>query len=131
MTRRSAIRVALLFGMLLGIGLGAAACSAISTLIDGWKFANAVAAELETETGTKPFVGFDWSNGRLRSVTVTYPQLYDQKPLPALAQIVRRAVENHFKQRPEKIVLSFAFDPSGPDTTAQNEAGGGRTASND
>ena len=69
MTQRRAIRVALLFGMLLGIGLGAAACSGISTLIDGWKFASAAAAELETETGTKPFVGFDWSNGRLRSVT--------------------------------------------------------------
>jgi hypothetical protein len=125
MTRRGAIQLALF----LGIGLGVAACGAISTLVEGWKYANAVAAELETETGVKPAVGFDWSNGRLMTVTVTYPQLYEQKPLPALAQIVRRAVESHFKQKPKKIVLSFSFDPSGPDTTARVETGEERVSS--
>jgi hypothetical protein len=125
MTRRGALRLALL----LAIGLGVAACGAISTLVDGWKYANAVAAELETETGVKPFVGFDWSNGRLVSVTVTYPRIYDQKPLPALAQIVRRAVESHFKQKPKTIVLAFSFEPSGPDTTARLDTGEERSSS--
>ena len=125
MTRRGAMRL----GLFLGIGLGVAACGAIGTLVEGWKYANAVAAELESETGVKPSVGFDWNNGRLVAVTVTYPQLYEQKPLRALAQIVRRSVESHFKQKPQKIVLSFSFDPSGSDTTAQIETREERAAS--
>jgi hypothetical protein len=71
----------------------------------------------------KPSVGFNWSNGSLMTVTVAYPQLYERKPLAALAEIVRRSVESHFKQKPKDIVLSFSLGPSGSGTTAELEGG--------
>jgi hypothetical protein len=105
--------------VLLAVALSLASCAMISTLIDGWKFAKAVAADLEASTGMKPEVGFDWHNGSLVDVTVTFPKLYDAKPLPELATIVRRAIAGHFRQTPQKIVLGFALDGSGSGTVAQ------------
>jgi hypothetical protein len=70
------------------LALGLAACGVISTLVEGWKYAKAVEADLESATGVKPSVGFKWENGRLLTVTVAYPQLYEKKPLAALADIV-------------------------------------------
>jgi hypothetical protein len=115
--RLAAVRLASVVALVLGL----TACSMISTLVDGWKYAKAVEADLEGATGVKPSVGFNWSNGRLVTVTVAYPQLYERKPLAALAEIVRRSVESHFKQKPEDIVLSFSLGPSGSGTTAQVE----------
>src|SRR4029077_8048208 len=87
----------------------ACGCGVISTLVEGSKYAKAVEADLESATGVRPSVGFNWSNGRLLTVTVAYPQLYERKPLAALAEIVRRSVESHFRQKPEDIVLSFSL----------------------
>ena len=95
------------------------ACDMISTLIDGWKYAKAVEADLEAATGMKPDVGFDWKNGRLVRVTVTFPRLYDAKPLPELAAIVRRAVDGEFKQTAETVVLGFALGKADSARTAQ------------
>ena len=114
MTRLADYRVA----AVLALALGLAACGVISTLVEGWKYAKAVEADLEDATGVKPSVGFNWSNGRLVTVTVAYPQLYERKPLAALAEIVRRSVESHFRQKPENIVLCFSLGPSGSGTTA-------------
>ena len=115
MTRLAAFRLA----ALLAVALGLAACGVISTLVDGWRYAKAVEADLENTTGVKPSVGFNWSNGRLLTVTVAYPQLYERKPLAALAEIVRRSVESHFQQKPKDVVLSFSLGPSGSGTVAQ------------
>ena len=115
--RLAAVRCAAVVALVLGL----AACGMISTLVDGWKFAKAVEADLEGATGVKPSVGFNWSNGRLATVTVAYPQLYERKPLAALAEIVRRSVESHFKQKPRDIVLSFSLGPSGSGTSAELE----------
>jgi hypothetical protein len=41
--------------------------------------------------------------------------------LAALAEIVRRSVETHFKQKPEDIELSFSLGPSGSGTEARVE----------
>jgi hypothetical protein len=114
MTRLADYRVA----AVLALALGLAACGVISTLVEGWKYAKAVEADLEGATGVKPSVGFNWSNGRLVTVTVAYPQLYERKPLAALAEIVRRSVESHFRQKPKNIVLCFSLGPSGSGTTA-------------
>ena len=122
MTRLAGYRLAAIrFATVVALALGLAACSMISTLIDGWKYAKAVEADLEGATGVKPSVGFNWSNGSLVTVTVAYPQLYERKPLAALAEIVRRSVESHFKQKPKDIVLSFSLGPSGSGTTARLE----------
>jgi hypothetical protein len=115
MTRPAAFR----FAALLAVALGVAACGVISTLVEGWRYAKAVEADLEAATGVRPSVGFNWSNGRLLTVTVAYPQLYEKKPLAALAEIVRRSVESHFQQKPEDVVLSFSLGPSGSGTVAQ------------
>jgi len=91
----------------------------------------AVEADLESATGVKLSVGFKWENGRLLTVTVAYPQLYEKKPLAALAEIVRRSVETHFKQKPEDIELSFSLGRSGSGTVAelQGDEGGVRGVS--
>ena len=95
-----------------------AACDAFSTLTDGRQFAKAVETDLEVSTGTKPEVGFNWHNGRLESVTVTFPRINETKPLPVLAETVRRAVTSRFKQTPDDIVLAFSLGKSGSSKTA-------------
>jgi len=118
MTRLAPFR----FAALLALALGLAGCGVISTLVEGSKYAKAVEADLESATGVRPSVGFNWSNGRLLTVTVAYPRLYERKPLAALAEIVRRSVESHFRQKPEDIVLSFSLGSSGSGTTAAGRA---------
>lgn len=62
-----------------------AACDAFSTVTEGFKYAKAVESDVEEATGVKPQVGFNWNNGRLVSVTVAFPRIYDAKPLRELA----------------------------------------------
>jgi hypothetical protein len=69
----------------------------------------------------KPSVGFNWSNGRLLTVTVAYPALYEKKPLAALAEIVRRSVESHSNKSPRTSVV-FSLGSSGSGTLAQAAA---------
>jgi hypothetical protein len=98
--------------------LGLAACGVVSTLVDGFKYAKAVEADLQEVTGVKPAVGFNWHNGRLTSVTVTFPRLYEARPLGELAESARAAVTREFKQPPENIVLAFTLSAP-PGRTAQ------------
>jgi hypothetical protein len=98
------------------------ACNPIGAAMDGMKYAKAVEADLEATTGVRPAVGFNWHNGRLTSVTVLYPTLYKDKPLPELAEAARAAVLKEFKQTPEAIVLSFALGKATPGTTADASA---------
>ena len=86
-----------------------AACDAVNTVTEGFSHAKAIETDLEGSTGMKPNVGFNSNNGRLTSVTVTFPRLYDTKPLSELATAVRAAVTKEFKQTPENIVLAFAL----------------------
>lgn len=88
--------------------LSLAACDAVNTVTEGFKHAKAVESALETSTGVRPQVGFNWSNGRLVSVTVTYPRLIESKPLNELAAAARDAIGREFKQKAERIVLAFA-----------------------
>jgi hypothetical protein len=47
-------------------------------------------------------------------VTVTFPKLYDAKPMRELAETVRTAVGKEFKQTPENIVLAFSLARRAP-----------------
>jgi len=94
-------------------------CDAVDALKDGLKHARAVENDLAETTGLKPQVGFNWSNGRLTSVTVGFPKLYEDKPLRELAGLTRTAIAKEFKQTPKTILLSFALDAG---TTAQATA---------
>jgi hypothetical protein len=93
-----------------------------STLVHGFEYANAAASDLESTADMKPQVGFNRNNGRLIAVTVTFPQLYETRPLPGLAAMVRRSVISHFQQPPETIVLAFSLGKTPPGTTAQLNA---------
>jgi hypothetical protein len=87
-----------------------AACDAVNTLSEGFSHAKAVESDLEQSTGVKPQVGFNWNNGRLISVTVAFPRLYEAKPLRELAELTRASVTQQFKQKPENIVLAFSLE---------------------
>jgi hypothetical protein len=87
-------------------------CDAFGALRDGMQYARAVEGDLEQSTGVRPQVGFNWRNGRLASVTVVFPGLYQTKPLGDLAGLVRETVTRDFKQSPDAIVLSFALPKS-------------------
>jgi hypothetical protein len=90
--------------------VGLAGCGLVGVLVDGFKYAKAVESGLEQAIGLKPQVGFNWSNGRLRSVTVTFPRIYDAKPLSELAETVRAVVGKEFNQTPDTILLTFSLD---------------------
>jgi hypothetical protein len=89
----------------------AALVALVATLAacDVFTNAKAVESDLEQSTGMKPEVGFNWQNGRLETVTVTFPRIYEAKPLREVADTVRRSVSSHFKQTPEDIVLAFSL----------------------
>jgi hypothetical protein len=91
------------------LAAGLAACGPVDSLVNGFKHVKAVEDDLARATGMKPAVGFNWNNGRLRSVTVTFPHLDDAKPLGELANTVRAAVEKEFEQTPDTIVLGFTL----------------------
>jgi hypothetical protein len=80
---------------LLAFAIGLAACDAVNTVTEGFKYAKAVEADVEQATGVKPQVGFNWTNGRLVSVTVAFPRIYDAKPLGELADTIRTSVKTN------------------------------------
>jgi hypothetical protein len=94
------------------LAVGLASCDAVNTFTDGFKHAKEIEAELAGSTGLTPQVGFNWSNGKLVSVTVMFPSLYETKPVRDLAETVQASVTKHFKQTPGTIVLSFALKPA-------------------
>jgi hypothetical protein len=96
-----------------------AGCGVADALFNGLKHTQAVEAALEKATGTKPQVGFNWHNGRLTSVTVTFPSLYAAKPLNELATMTRAAVTKEFQQTPESIVLGFELQAESGSTVTQ------------
>ena len=87
-----------------------AGCGAAELISNGLSYSKAVATDLEQATGVKPEVGFNWHNGSLQSVTVTFPKVDVGKPLGKLAGTVREVVTKEFKQTPGTIVLAFALD---------------------
>jgi hypothetical protein len=104
---------------ILAFALSVTACDAVNTFSEGFKQAKSLESELEQSTGVKPQVGFNWHNGKLVSVSVIFPGLYETKPLRELAEIVRAAARKNFNQTPGAIVLGFALDSKPPGTTAQ------------
>ena len=105
----------------LALVLTLAACDAVNTLTDGFKHAKAVEKDLEGSTGVKPNVGFNWNNGRLTSVTVTFPRLVELKPLHELAEAARASVGREFKQTPDNILLAFAVPQIGSPTARHRD----------
>ena len=95
---------------IVALSVSLAGCGAVDLISKGLSYSKAVAADLEGATGVKPEVGFNWHNGNLQSVTVTFPKVYLGKPLDELAGTVREVVAKQFKQMPDTVVLAFALD---------------------
>ena len=94
---------------LIPIALALAACSQVDTLKEGFAHSQAVSADLEKTLGVKPFVGFDWSNGSLDAVSVTFPAIPANAALADIVEKSKQAVATEFKQSPAQIVVSFAL----------------------
>jgi len=99
--------------LLLVLAINVAACDVVG-LKDGMQQSAAVAKELEETTGIRPQVGLNWQNGRLSSVTVSYPAIPETKSLRELSTAARTAIRNHFKQAPDNVVLTFSTGKGDP-----------------
>jgi len=86
-------------------------CNSIDSLKGGFQHSQAVSAELEKSLGVRPFVGFNWNNGFLTSVNVTFEGIPKEKSLPEIGEVATRAVLKEFKQEPKQIVISFTIKP--------------------
>ena len=104
------------------VAVSLTACDVTSTLTEGSKQARAVESALETSTGVKPNVGFNWQNGQLTSVTIIFPAIPEAKPLRELADEVRATVGKEFKQQANNVVLAFSLGKSVPSTKADAPA---------
>jgi hypothetical protein len=100
---------------ILVLALGLAGCD---ILTNGFAYTRAVEKNLQASTHVKPHVGFNWSNGRLEVITVTFPGIPD-KPVRELADELRATVYREFKQKPMRIVLGFELKKSDSGATAQ------------
>jgi hypothetical protein len=97
------------FATIILIATSFAACDAVNTMKEGFAHAKAVESDVEAFASIRPNVGFNWSNGRLVSVTVAFPKIYEANPLRELADTVRASVIKQFQQTPENIVLAFSL----------------------
>lgn len=86
-------------------------CDAVDSMRNGFEHSQAVSAALEKSLGLKSFVGFNWNNGSLSSVTVAFDGLPTDRSLQEISEATRSAVLREFKQEPKKIVVSFSISP--------------------
>ena len=87
------------------------ACDAVDSMKEGFAHSQAVSDKLEKTVGLKSFVGFNWNNGSLTSVTVTFQGLPPDGALSDIAEKARQAIAAEFKQTPKQIVISFSIEP--------------------
>jgi hypothetical protein len=99
------------FFIALALVFSLCACNAFSTLKDGFAQSQAVASDMEKAVGSKPFVGFNWNNGTLNSVSINFQGIPKEKTVIEIAEIARASVKNQFKQEPQQIVVAFSITP--------------------
>ncbi len=85
------------------------ACGPVDTLKEGLAHSQAVSESLGKTLGVKPFVGFNWSNGTLDSVSVTFDGIPANVPLADIVDKSKQAVVAEFKQQPSQVVISFTL----------------------
>ena len=87
-----------------------AACDAVDSMTEGYSHAEAVSTKLENSLGLKSQVGFNWHNGTLVSVTVTFSGVPNTPSLADISAHARDAVRAEFKQRPKTLVVACSID---------------------
>lgn len=85
-------------------------CDAVDTVKSGISHAQAVSTTIESETSLKSVVNFQWSNGRLNSVTVNFQEITENITIKDLAEITQQAVAHEFKQKPDHLIISFELN---------------------
>ena len=84
-------------------------CDAADTMKSGFEHSTAVSTDLEKSVGAKSFVGFNWNNGSLTQVSITFETIPRGKSLEQIASLSRGAVQKHFKQTPQRIIVAFTI----------------------
>ncbi|MEW8050960.1 MAG: hypothetical protein AB2792_10890 [Candidatus Thiodiazotropha sp.] len=87
-----------------------AGCGVVDSMTEGFKHTQEVASELENAIGEKPFVGFNWSNGSLTNITVTFKGVPEDKGVKDIIELARHSVSRHFKQTPDQLIVAFSVD---------------------
>ncbi len=87
-----------------------AGCSPIDAMKEGFAHSQAVSLKLEKSLGLKSVVGFNWHNGTLTSVNVTFQGIPSNNTLPEIAAKSKEAVISEFKQTPKQVVIAFAME---------------------
>lgn len=77
-----------------------AGCDALDSMQNGLAHSDAVASSLEKSLGEKPFVGFNWNNGSLTAVTVTFSNVPKERSLAEIADVSRTAVLKESSRSP-------------------------------
>lgn len=85
-------------------------CGPIDSLKEGVAHSKAVSDSLEKALGVKSATGFNWHNGSLTSVTVTFMGIPPNVPLADIAAKSKAAVIAEFKQTPRQVVISFVVE---------------------
>lgn len=84
-----------------------AGCDFVAGLKRGIQHADETANDIQAFAGSRPAIGFKIENGRLASVTVTFPKPLETADLAGLTRRIRRAVESRFEQKPRTLVVGF------------------------
>ncbi|MBL8472301.1 MAG: hypothetical protein KF778_22070 [Rhodocyclaceae bacterium] len=87
------------------------ACDAVDTMKEGFAHSQAVSDRLQKTIGLPSLVGFNWNNGTLNSVSVTFQGMPREQSLPDIAASAKQAIAAEFKQTPRQIVISFSIEP--------------------
>lgn len=85
------------------------ACGPVNEFKESQAHSQAVSDSIEKSLGLKSFVGFNWNNGVLTSVNVTFQGLPANVSLAEIADKSRRAIVAEFKQAPSEVIISFAL----------------------
>jgi hypothetical protein len=102
------MRMSLAAGVLVAL---IAACGPLDTMKEGFAHSKAVSDELERSLGLKSFVGFNWNNGSLTSVNVTFQGIPANISLAEIAAKSKQAIAAEFKQTPKQVVIAFSIEP--------------------
>jgi hypothetical protein len=95
-----------------------AGCGAVDGVKDLYEHTGEVATDLEKSVGSKPSVSFNWNNGSLTQVTVTFDGIPEGKSPAEIAAAARASIARRFKQPPGQLVVSFVA-PGAPADKAE------------
>lgn len=90
-----------------------AGCGAVDGVKDMFKHTEEIATDMEQSVGSKPWVSFNWNNGSLTQVTVTFDGIPQGKSTEQIAAAARASIARRFKQEPGQVVISFVV-PGNP-----------------